>query len=141
MQDEEQEEKDRQRSKATTTTTRTSTREDGNNFTAGADGDECEEASMYQDTSFTDAAEGPSLQMSRSPSAGSTSSSGSTLSTDDEKLLVKTVAPEKRVSIYVQVFEEMLNTVLEYESHLFNEEELEMLARFKTMSCESWCYA
>lgn len=74
-----------------------------------------------------------STRMSRSSSEASTSSA---LSSDDEKLLNKTVAPKERVSIYVQVFEEMLNTVLEYESHLFDEAELEMLARFKTMSCE-----
>lgn len=79
-----------------------------------------------------------STRMSRSSSEASTSSS---LSSDDEKLLNKTVAPKERVSIYVQVFEEMLNTVLEYESHLFNEDELEMLARFKTMSCESFAEA
>lgn len=73
-----------------------------------------------------------SFQMTRSSSEASTSS---VLSSDDEKLLDKVAAPEKRVSYYVQVFEEMLDTVLQFESHLFNQEELEMLARFKSMSC------
>lgn len=113
------------------TTTRRSVRENGNMDDTMAADDETNEP----DTSFETQGE-TSLQMSRSASEASTSSTASS-SADDEKLLVKTVAPEKRVSIYVQVFEEMLNTVLEYESHLFNEEELEMLARFKTMSCKS----
>lgn len=41
-----------------------------------------------------------------------------------------------RVSIYVQVFTEMIETVLENESFLFNQEELDMIQRFQGMSCE-----
>lgn len=105
--------------------TRSSERENGNMALDAAQ----DEQDTQKDVSFGES----SIQMTRSSSESSTSSS---LSSDDEKLLNKTVAPKERVSIYVQVFEEMLNTVLEYESDLFNAEELEMLARFKTMSCK-----
>lgn len=72
-----------------------------------------------------------------SPSASSEASTSSTTlnSEDDEKLLDAKVPAGQRISIYVQVFEEMLETVLERESYLFNDEEKDMLARFSTMSC------
>lgn len=79
-------------------------------------------------------------QMLRSPSSqshSSTHSNNSSISSDDERLLDKVItAPKQRVSIYVQVFEEMMQTVLEHESHLFNQNELEMLERFQKMSCK-----
>jgi hypothetical protein len=46
------------------------------------------------------------------------------------------VPQEKRISYYVQVFEEMIHTVLEHEAFLFNDEERETIARFSQMSCE-----
>lgn len=110
-------------------TTRSSLHENGNMHLE----DKQEEQDLQKDASFGDTC----ARMSRSSSEVSTSSS---LSSDDEKLLNKALPPKERVSIYVQVFEEMLNTVLEYESHLFNEDELEMLARFKTMSCRLFCH-
>lgn len=55
---------------------------------------------------------------------------------EDLKLIEANLEPKQRVSIYVQVFEEMIETVMAHESHLFNEEEHDLLARFGKMSCE-----
>jgi len=74
-----------------------------------------------------------------SPSASSEASTSTLNSEDDEKLLDAKVPAGQRISIYVQVFEEMLETVLERESYLFDDEEKDMLARFGTMSCTSAC--
>lgn len=70
-------------------------------------------------------------EMSRSPSTSSVSSS----TDDDEKVIDRKVPPQQRVSIYVQVFEEMLQTVLEKESYLFDDDEIDLIKRFSAMSC------
>ncbi|KAL4077221.1 VRR-NUC domain-containing protein [Scleroderma yunnanense] len=47
----------------------------------------------------------------------------------------KQVEPsEQHVSIYVRVFEEMLSTVLQSESHLFEEEEIDLFAKYAHLS-------
>lgn len=56
---------------------------------------------------------------------------------DQEEAIVDRVVPaQKRISIYVQVFEEMIQTVMEHESFLFNEEEVALIRGFGQMSCE-----
>jgi len=96
--------------------------------------EELEDTSLVANTSISTTAstndaveeeEEESEVMVRSPSAE-----------EDERLLVEAkLEPQQRVSIYVQVFEEMIQVVLEHESHLFNEDELDMLSRFGEMSC------
>ena len=56
-------------------------------------------------------------------------------SSEYERQLDAKLPPKQRVSIYVQVFEEMIQTVLEHESFLFNDEEKDLIARFAQMSC------
>ena len=67
--------------------------------------------------------------------AASENSSNSAIQ-DDARLVDRELAPEQRVSIYVLVFEEMLQIVMERESYLFNHEEAELLRRFSEMSCK-----
>jgi hypothetical protein len=45
------------------------------------------------------------------------------------------LSPGQRVSAYVQVFEEILTIVLEYESSLFTSRELAALHRWKALDC------
>ena len=79
----------------------------------------------------------PSEGSQSSPAASDVCTSSPTSCLDGENaLLDKKIAPEERVSIYVLVFEEMLQTAMERESYLFNDEEKELLARFQEMSCK-----
>ena len=59
----------------------------------------------------------------------------STPSSEYERELDAKLPAKQRVSIYVQVFEEMIQTVLEHEAFLFNDEEKDLIARFAEMSC------
>lgn len=61
----------------------------------------------------------------------------STPSSEYEREIDAKLPPKQRVSIYVQVFEEMIQTVLEHESFLFNDEEKDLIARFAEMTCAS----
>lgn len=48
---------------------------------------------------------------------------------------VETEPPQRRISIYLESFEEMLQTVLKFESELFNEEELRLFKYWDELSC------
>ena len=48
---------------------------------------------------------------------------------------IETEPPQRRISIYLESFEEMLKTVLEFEVELFNEEELNLFKYWDELSC------
>ena len=92
------------------------------------------QAAAMAEVAADDALDMPDVVASPSPAPSSTGDS--IFSTSDEEALVdRVVPPEQRVSIYVQVFQEMMETVLEHESFLFNEEEIDLMRRFSEMSC------
>ena len=60
-----------------------------------------------------------------------TTATATVTTVDDDR-----VAPERRVSFYVEAIDDMIECVLKHEQFLFSDRELQALNRFKHLDCK-----